>query len=296
MARCRETHNVQMLIQCSSLALLYYDYILTFHDEQQYIWRSRFSLSTWLYFGCRYALVANLVYLIVVLGSNGRSSSSCYQGYLASGILSIIGRGCVLGTLGLRTWAIYGRKNWVAVWFASLGLVWLVTDPIHVAGSGCHGKDRFPIASQILAIAVCCIEFSSTGMTLVRCHHVLKSGVMMRRKKSYTSFVVEQGILYTAMVSGFTISATVLNFCFSGVFLQRLLNALTLPISGVMTARFLLQLRKMDNETAVNGKPGEQEVSILVFHHSDHSPSFMTGFGDDPMLSVQHELETPETP
>jgi hypothetical protein len=120
--------------------------------------------------------------------------------------------------------------------------------------------------------------------------------MIMRRKTSFTHFVVDQGILYTAAVSGFTIGATVLDFRFSGVFLQRLLNALTLPISGVMTARFLLQLRKMDKETAVNGDPGEQVLSDLVFQHSGSSSSFMAGLGEDPMLSVQLDLEMTGTP
>lgn len=45
------------------IALLYYDYILTFGMEVEYIWRQRFRFSTVLYICCRYALVANVIYL-----------------------------------------------------------------------------------------------------------------------------------------------------------------------------------------------------------------------------------------
>jgi hypothetical protein len=47
-------------------ALLYYDYSLTFPAEVKYIWSRRFTISTILYICCRYALLANLLYLFAV--------------------------------------------------------------------------------------------------------------------------------------------------------------------------------------------------------------------------------------
>jgi hypothetical protein len=44
-------------------ALLYYDYFLTFPAEVKHIWSRRFTISTILYICCRYALLANLLYL-----------------------------------------------------------------------------------------------------------------------------------------------------------------------------------------------------------------------------------------
>lgn len=49
-------------------ALLFYDYILTFPMEVKYMWKERFRLSTLLYIFCRYALIANVVYLLGLLG------------------------------------------------------------------------------------------------------------------------------------------------------------------------------------------------------------------------------------
>ena len=77
--------HIQISIQCCSLstsysdselsdktdilftALLYYDYSLTFPDEIKYIWGSKLSLSALSYVGCRYALVANVVYILAYL-------------------------------------------------------------------------------------------------------------------------------------------------------------------------------------------------------------------------------------
>lgn len=49
-------------------ALLYYDYALTFPDEIKYIWKDKFRLSTVLYICCRYAMVANVLYLLAISG------------------------------------------------------------------------------------------------------------------------------------------------------------------------------------------------------------------------------------
>lgn len=47
-------------------ALLFYDYALTFPSEVKYIWGSKMRLSTFLYIFCRYALVANVLYLLAI--------------------------------------------------------------------------------------------------------------------------------------------------------------------------------------------------------------------------------------
>jgi hypothetical protein len=52
-------------------AFIYYDFALTLPKEVQYIWNERFRLSTALYIGCRYALVANILYLLAIAGQLG---------------------------------------------------------------------------------------------------------------------------------------------------------------------------------------------------------------------------------
>jgi hypothetical protein len=59
------SNNIHLL---SSLALLYYDYTLTFPLQHQYIWDTKFRFSTLLVIYCRYVLVANVIYLLAILG------------------------------------------------------------------------------------------------------------------------------------------------------------------------------------------------------------------------------------
>ncbi|KAF7424871.1 hypothetical protein PC9H_010182 [Pleurotus ostreatus] len=66
MASKAATHYLQFDIQWSSLALLFYDYALTFPLEVKYIWGSKGRASTVLYIFCRYALVANVLYLLAI--------------------------------------------------------------------------------------------------------------------------------------------------------------------------------------------------------------------------------------
>ncbi|KAL0570697.1 hypothetical protein V5O48_011260 [Marasmius crinis-equi] len=107
------THYLQFDIQWASLALLYYDYALTFTWEVKYIWSSKFRLSTVLYVFCRYALVANVLYLLAIskhLGDKSvgllyRCSSmsywalgeSCDAWFKVIGVLSVLGRLAIIG-------------------------------------------------------------------------------------------------------------------------------------------------------------------------------------------------------
>ena len=49
------------------VALLYYDYVLTFPMEVRYIWKAdKLKVSTGLYVLYRYALLANVLYLLAI--------------------------------------------------------------------------------------------------------------------------------------------------------------------------------------------------------------------------------------
>ncbi|KAG6899985.1 hypothetical protein C0995_004560 [Termitomyces sp. Mi166 len=61
-----EAHFLKFCIQYASIALIYYDYVLTLRTEVTYMWRSKFRISTLLYILTRYALVANILYLLAI--------------------------------------------------------------------------------------------------------------------------------------------------------------------------------------------------------------------------------------
>jgi len=174
------------------------------------------------------------------------------------------------------------------LWFGIIGFASFFSDAVQVAGNRCHGNVNYLISGQVLSIAVCCFEFSATILTAVRCFKLLqevKGALEWRKTLAY--FLLEQGILYTVTVSGFLIAATVLNFLYSEGVLRRLLSPLSLPISGMMTARFLLRLRRRDREAVII--PAKDIISQLEFASRSTSSlstpvitSIVAEFGEDP--------------
>lgn len=61
-------HRADFHIQLASVALLYYDYFLTLPHEIKYIWSAPRKLSSFFYFCCRYALIANLLWTFTKVG------------------------------------------------------------------------------------------------------------------------------------------------------------------------------------------------------------------------------------
>ncbi|KAJ8580416.1 hypothetical protein M405DRAFT_778281, partial [Rhizopogon salebrosus TDB-379] len=99
---------VQFCIQYSSLALLYHDYVLAFPAEVKHIWSRRITVSTLLYICCRYALLANLLYLFEisnVIKKVNFAVTHCDGWYTVTEYLSIAGRAAVLAIFTARTWA-----------------------------------------------------------------------------------------------------------------------------------------------------------------------------------------------
>ncbi|KAJ7479399.1 hypothetical protein B0H11DRAFT_1725631, partial [Mycena galericulata] len=129
-----------------SLALLYYDFALTFPKEVKYMWGQRFRLSTALYIGCRYALVANVLYMLAIANKLGSTVlCRCDSWYKVVGALSIIGRAAVIAVFNLRTYAVFGKNKWVLTYMGVVGLACVALDITHVPGMRCVGSASLPI-------------------------------------------------------------------------------------------------------------------------------------------------------
>ncbi|KAJ6549915.1 hypothetical protein B0H19DRAFT_951585, partial [Mycena capillaripes] len=133
----------------SVTALLYYDYALTFPSEVQYIWRQKFRLSTALYIGCRYALVANVLYLLAISNKLGHTVGSvfllCDFWYKIVSVLSVLGRFCVIVIFTLRSSAVYGRSKWIPAYMGVVGLACIAFHIAHVPGLRCSGSADRPM-------------------------------------------------------------------------------------------------------------------------------------------------------
>ncbi|KAF8989800.1 hypothetical protein BDQ17DRAFT_1434223 [Cyathus striatus] len=125
-------------------------------------------------------------------------------------------------------------------------------------------------------------------MTTARCIQALRvAGPWMEQKGNLHYLILEQGLLYFFSVSGFTLTALVLNFKAPAV--QRLLNAYSLPVSGMMTARLLLHLRKWNDESTLSQTKGRsRQLPTLRFHvSSQQQSSYIEDFGEDPVRRAE---------
>ena len=101
--------------------------------------------------------------------------------------------------------------------------------------------------------------------------------------------VILIGILYFGIVTLVTTASVVLDFAAPDWFLQRLLNALTLPLSCLFTARFLLHLRAWEHKRTVIAT--EYQGSDVEFESFQASTTAFGDFGEDPVREVRREEE-----
>ncbi|KAJ8503190.1 hypothetical protein ONZ45_g11078 [Pleurotus djamor] len=317
------THYLQFDIQWSSLALLYYDYTLTFPMEVKYIWGQSFRLSTILYIFCRYALLANVLYLLAIankLQHGLRSlfpSQSCTASYRIISALSILGRSAVIITFTKRAYAIFSRNKYVLVYLSLIGataigldivsllaptvvraLLHLITNSGARSGRSLRGlfekSDRF-VPDLLLSILMVVFEASSAILTIARCIQAFRVGGVSRHRGSLMHMIFEQGVLYFSIISLFTTAAVILNVKAPAGFFQRLLNAYTLPLSCLLTARFLLHLRAYDEKTKTvlsNPLKAPQNGGTLGTFRAAARGVYSTviePFGDDPVHAARSQ-------
>ncbi|KAJ3745745.1 hypothetical protein DFH05DRAFT_1396095, partial [Lentinula detonsa] len=286
------------------------DYALTFPMEVEYLWTTKFRLSTFLYILCRYALLANTLYLVDIAG---KLTENCNTWYQFIGALSVLGRAAVIVVFTGRTWAVWGKNRIVLVYMSILGATCVALDITHVPGLRCTGGSSIPItvsASDLLSILMVVFEYSSAILNSIRCVQAFKAHgkSMKEQKEGFQYLLFEQGSSTGSSlidiglinlnpfkesfisVSLFTTAAVILNFQAPSGFFQRLLNAFTLPLSGLLTARLLLHLRQweyMHSPAAMTIHNGGQDQFGTEFSFRAASVALSTmitsDFGSDPV-------------
>ncbi|EPQ56045.1 hypothetical protein GLOTRDRAFT_129250 [Gloeophyllum trabeum ATCC 11539] len=160
-------------------------------------------------------------------------------------------------------------------------------------------------ANDLLSILMVVFESSSAILTTVRSAQAIRGNgaPWYEQKKSFFYLVLEQGVLYFCIVSLITLAAVILNFRATGFF-QRLLNALLLPLSGLLTARFLLHLREWerrsefvaDGTKSNAGEERNQELSEFEVARRTVN-SLVDDFGADPVIREQNrDIEALDIP
>ncbi|EGN97622.1 hypothetical protein SERLA73DRAFT_161580 [Serpula lacrymans var. lacrymans S7.3] len=324
------------------IALLYYDYYLTFPAEVKYIWGAKFKTSTVLYVCCRYALLANVLYLLAIAHVLKELQRLVYSQRLSeysrsSGRPRHLRSAHLGGLQSKQSGPLRARISSDGVYW--VGFLRAVMNETHqgfvVSGtspaSSVRGRVHLvAISNTSLSILVCIFECTATVITIVRCMQalqMLKKNGRRPQESNIMYFMLKEGLLYFCGVFIFTFTAVVLNFEEPTGFFGSLLNALTLPISGLLSARLLLHLRAWSQRHLVSlsrdehglgdadgGNPHEPRTrrkgargGYAHGHDKGQLPSFhaatvrtesdvemdvgMDGFGGDPVGNVMRDPE-----
>ncbi|KAJ3931118.1 MAG: hypothetical protein NXY57DRAFT_1081834 [Lentinula lateritia] len=130
------------------------------------------------------------------------------------------------------------------------------------------------VSTDLLSILTVVFEFSSAVLIFVRCIQTFKDRRRSSNNESIKGFwdlTFQQVIVrcsrlmkILSFMSVFTTTSVILNFRASAGFYQRLLNALTLPLSGLLTSRFILHLRKCEHDLSDLERVAVDTVNSMV--------------------------------
>ncbi|KAF8996711.1 hypothetical protein BDQ17DRAFT_1513545 [Cyathus striatus] len=137
-----------------------------------------------------------------------------------------------------------------------IGVMLIVLAGLHISVIHCTGSTDNPVAVHLLSIFTVVFELVSALLTTIRAVQALRTSSWKWQKGSLMYFIFEQGILYFIFVSVFATTSMVLDFAATpGTFLQTSMSTFTIPLSGLMTARFLLHLREWESTRAIGRVP-----------------------------------------
>jgi len=144
---------------------------------------------------------------------------------------------------------MWKNNKFVVGLLSLIGAAVIALAAAHVTTVSCTGHKikRRRIDTDLLCVLTVVFELTSTGLLSFAClKHIKSDGAeLLLQKQSLFTFMLKDGLLYAGFVTTFTATAMALNYAApTGSFFQRLLNALTIPISGLMAARFLLHIRE----------------------------------------------------
>ncbi|KAJ4470081.1 hypothetical protein J3R30DRAFT_1222839 [Lentinula aciculospora] len=142
------------------------------------------------------------------------------------------------------------------------------------------------VTNDLLSILMVVFEFSSAVLISIRCIQTFKDrrrSLCSEPIKGFWDLTFQQGILYFSFMSVFTTAGVILNFCAPPGFYQRLLNALTLPLSGLLTSRFILHLRKCEHNLSAVERFAVETVNSTAIDGDILSSLIEPYFGWDPV-------------
>ncbi|TFK35542.1 hypothetical protein BDQ12DRAFT_668417 [Crucibulum laeve] len=251
---------VSLCIQHSSLALVYYDYTLTFASEVKYVWQRKIKFMTILYVFCRYSLVANVIYAVAI--TSPLDKLRYYENYAEEeiAVMQHIGSPrCSVSYVESRTYAVFGGSKLVLLIFGLAGT--LVT----VLATTTRLRNALSIST--VGYQVLCAIFT----TFRSIQALIANGDWRTQKHSLMFFIFQQGILYFIFATTFATASLILDY------------RTYIGSPRLMTARFVLHVRQWE----------EKHLNTSNYSDPQHSPVWFNNRQDE---NIFIRAATPEMP
>jgi len=237
--------------QLASLALVLYDYFLTFPMEVELIWKRRWSISTGLYIINRYSGIFALSFNTAVYINNTFSDNFCFHWVRYEVGSSIIAFWLVDIILAFRVWALWGKSKRVLFFICllfsmSVGACVTVTTLVfrHITvlhrpgpfASGCY-----PLGFPTYTYAIAIPELGNSGILLVlTLFRTVQSVRMGRRNAPMLTLFIRDGVLYYLCIMLLILMNA---FAFSSFAITAAASGLLVALPCSLGSRILLNIR-----------------------------------------------------
>ncbi|KAI4524766.1 hypothetical protein K525DRAFT_291587 [Schizophyllum commune Loenen D] len=254
-------HFIQFCIQWSSIALLYYDYSLTLADERKLIWSQTLGVTTVLYVLCRYALVANVLYLLAISHLIDEYALPILLvirvliSRLAAMPPTLASRHSVPGQHERGSSGIASQSSYSSSVLSSSG--------VRLSIALAAVRSYTVLGDKALSIMVVVFEFISTTLMAYRCFPAVREQRRIRAAGAFQRPLLVAVFQQGYAVSLFTVTALILNYPAPHMYSPLLLMLTAPSISGLLTARFILHLRTIAGQDVIKSHV-EPDDSVVM--------------------------------
>ncbi|KAH8115706.1 hypothetical protein DFH11DRAFT_1300694 [Phellopilus nigrolimitatus] len=261
----RHSHVVQY-INIASVAVLVYDYLITFGDEVELIWKSKLNTGNLLFFVARYPAFIDTSFMLVYLFHSNLSTNLCNKFFTASMYMFGFGVFTAGVIMSVRTYALWGRSRYILSTLVSLMLLsFVIFIIVYIRTSSGSTIQRSIVPNIIPCVVIVSTNVNGSFLTFtmfmslewVIVFLTLWKGVKQWRENiqpgPLLTIFYRDGIMYFLCLFGLSTANFVilLRGSASGDY-HDLLLMMQRVFHSMLSSRMILNLRSVSAETGVN--------------------------------------------
>ncbi|KAH9939862.1 hypothetical protein B0H21DRAFT_755894 [Amylocystis lapponica] len=265
--------NLHNYLHLVGITIFYYDYLRTFGDEVERVWRQPKPRTAYWFFLNRYLTFFGDIAVNVGNFYIFKTVKSCSQYALYRTLLLVLAQVVVCIILMLRTWALYRRDKRVLILILTVGISLLGLTCWAVAGEksqidlqgGCHtGLTR--ITAIHVAVpweALFIYDVMIFSLTLYKTFQERPMSSILPAKSDIVSLVYRDGAIYFAVMASVNLANTVTFYTLQPL-LRGVLSTFASSVSVTMMSHLMLNLHEgtLSNITA---QPSTETSTTFLF-------------------------------